>query len=294
MKDISFDSLIETLNLLSTGVSFLDQNGKFVFWNKGAELITGIPEEKIVGNPFDQAFTMRDVFGNPVSFDSFLTLHEDHGTSASMEAWIETPSKLLTRVRVFTARLLDQEKKEQGIAIIFHDAIIEEILGEAFENVFDQAKIDFLTRLYNKETLLDDLSTHLENIKRAKYEIGIIFMDIDGFKKINDRFGHVTGDTVLSLFGKLIKHNMRKGERAYRYGGDEFVVLLMINQPDEVVKFIERLEKSVSETHFPVTLRISTGYSILNGKDSPLSALEKADKNMYETKKVKQMEKKEC
>jgi diguanylate cyclase (GGDEF)-like protein/PAS domain S-box-containing protein len=287
MTEISFQSLIETMDLFSTGVAIIDKTGRFLFWNSGAALITGISSESVVGQTFDNSINMMDVFGNKIGFDGFKDIHDRRGKSASLETWIETPVGILTHVRLFSAKLLNNEQQEQGFAVIFHDVIIEEVLGEALERITDQMHFDALTKLYNRETLFEDLRTHVENVKRAKYEIGVVFLDIDRFKSINDRFGHITGDSVLSLFGKLIKDSIRKGERAYRFGGDEFVILLMINTEEDIVKFMQRLEAGLYETKFPVSLDVTMGHWILKGNDTPHTALEEADKRMYGKKRVK-------
>ena len=284
MREISFQSMINTLDLFSTGVAIVDQEGRFLFWNSGASLITGHTAQKIVGKTFDEAMTMIDVFGQKISFEYFLEMHCLRGNAASLEVWIETPEGLLTHMRLYSARLTDGEGTCLGFAMILHDVIIEEVLGDALEKVAEQAHIDALTKLYNKETLLEDLRTHIENVKRAKYQIGIVFMDIDRIKSINDRFGHITGDSVLSLFGKCILSSIRKGERAYRFGGDEFVVLLIIDSEEDLLRFTQRFEREVYETKFPVTLNVTIGFTVVLGTDSARSALERADQRMYEKK----------
>ncbi len=287
MYEISFQSLINTLDLFSTGVAIVDKEGSFLFWNSGAALITGHTTEKIVGQSFDHAIHMIDIFGKKITFDIFLQMHHLRGDSASLEVWIENQEGILTHVRLYSARLTDGEGADQGFAMILHDVIIEEVLGDALERVSEQAHIDALTKLYNKDTLIEDIQTHIENVKRAKYQVGVVFMDIDRFKSINDRFGHITGDSVLSLFGKIILGSIRKGERAYRFGGDEFVVLLLIDTEEDLLRFTQRFERALYETRFPVTLDVTIGFWILLGTDTPLSALDKADKRMYEKKKEK-------
>ena len=284
MHDISFQSLINTLDLFSTGVAIVNQEGRFLFWNSGAALITGHTADKVVGQTFDQALTMVDIFGKKITFSLFLEMHQLRGNSASLEVWIENQEGILSHVRLYSARLTDGEGTHQGFAMILHDVIIEEVLGDALAKVSEQAHIDALTKLFNKDTLIEDLQTHIENVKRAKYLVGVVFMDIDRFKSINDRFGHITGDSVLSLFGKLILGSIRKGERAYRFGGDEFVVVLLIDSQEDLLRFTQRFERALYETKFPVTLDVTVGFWVVLGTDTAHSALDKADKKMYEKK----------
>ena len=105
--------------------------------------------------------------------------------------------------------------------------------------------IDPLTEVYNRRYFQFYLTKELERIKRTDKNLSLLFIDLDDFKKINDNFGHVTGDRVLKQTAKILKRAARSSDLIFRYGGDEFIVLL----PDTASESAERLKNRILESH---------------------------------------------
>ena len=148
--------------------------------------------------------------------------------------------------------------------------------------------IDYLTGVYNRRELDEYV-----NYKLSKSDDGTIsgiFVDIDRFKSINDNFGHLEGDNAIRAVSNIINSALRKGDFLSRYGGDEFVIIPNINDPEKLERLIQSIRKSVESFNLSSTkkyhISLSMGYDIYAGKNKDdFFAL--LDKHMYEEKRRK-------
>lgn len=134
---------------------------------------------------------------------------------------------------------------------------------------------DELTGLFNRRKLERDLNRLCYDYKRYNHRFTMIYIDIDGFKKINDTKGHLEGDKVLKRFSKTITNAIRETDRAYRPSGDEFVILL----PHSNIKSAKRVLKRIG-----INSKVNISYGIGKGK-KPKELLKILDKQMYENKR---------
>jgi diguanylate cyclase (GGDEF)-like protein len=111
-------------------------------------------------------------------------------------------------------------------------------------------------------------------------------VDIDHFKRVNDSHGHLIGDEVLLLVAQLMRQTFRHGDRIYRFGGEEFVVLLRCPQAQSARVAFERLRLRIGAHDFPQVgqLTVSIGYTAVDADDTPSAAFERADLAVYEAK----------
>ena len=137
--------------------------------------------------------------------------------------------------------------------------------------------IDELTKVYNRRKLQLDIERFLEEKKRYKYSYTLIFIDLDGFKQINDEYGHSHGDKLLKKVATILKSNARKVDSIYRYGGDEFIVVL--GHCKNANKYLMRIAPYIDKDY----IKISFGSSILKNKNT----IKDIDKRMYNNKKSK-------
>jgi diguanylate cyclase (GGDEF)-like protein len=120
----------------------------------------------------------------------------------------------------------------------------------------------------------------------ARHWLAVV--DIDHFKRVNDSHGHLIGDEVLLLVAQLMRQTFRHGDRIYRFGGEEFVVLLRCPQAQSARVAFERLRLRIGAHDFPQVgqLTVSIGYTAIDADDTPGAAFERADLAVYEAKHV--------
>lgn len=149
---------------------------------------------------------------------------------------------------------------------------------------------DPLTGLYNRRHFEDCLEREFLRSKRYKSDLSFAIIDIDFFKKINDTYGHSSGDYVLKEVAYLILQTFRKTDMVFRYGGEEFAVIITETPIDKAVIPLERLRISVSENTFKyngeqINVTISIGVSGVNEDTESVHQLfENADKALYMAK----------
>lgn len=151
------------------------------------------------------------------------------------------------------------------------------------------SEIDALTRLYNRRHFENNFEREFARSKRYGSPLSVAIIDIDFFKKINDTYGHLCGDYVLKEVAYNMVNNFRQTDFVFRYGGEEFAVILT-ETPDENAKVpLERLRKLIENTKFSfngenIKVTVSIGVSSNINCDNAWNMFESADKALYEAK----------
>jgi diguanylate cyclase (GGDEF)-like protein len=170
-----------------------------------------------------------------------------------------------------------------------------------FQNLLDYSERDSLTGLLNRKTFDDQLARmvqgahELEPCKpgvverrhtHAQEQPWLAVIDVDHFKAVNDRFGHLYGDEVLILIANLLQSSFRTQDRVFRFGGEEFVVLLRATTLENARKIIERFRCNVEQHAFPQVgqVTVSVGFVGINAFASPVVTLGHADQALYYAK----------
>lgn len=154
-----------------------------------------------------------------------------------------------------------------------------------------QCVIDDMTELYNRRKFFEELKSEFEKIKKhnGSSEFCIAFLDIDNFKTINDRFGHQFGDFIISETAAIIRANVRPEDTGFRFGGDEFLIILKNTNKEASLAILDRISNTLRTTSFTKS-GISTTITISGGIASSLEAREIddlirfADIRMYQAK----------
>jgi diguanylate cyclase (GGDEF)-like protein len=153
---------------------------------------------------------------------------------------------------------------------------------------------DPLTELLNRRVMEQVLQREFDRAKRYGTELAVIFLDIDRFKGINDRYGHDLGDEVLKWVGNRLVAMSRQSDVVARFAGDEFVVILPNTSADRAYRFVDRLQTFFLSTHLAydgkvIAVSVSCGVATMAdaGMTDAPSMLKKADERLYQSKNSK-------
>ncbi|MGB5750377.1 MAG: diguanylate cyclase [Desulfobacterales bacterium] len=152
------------------------------------------------------------------------------------------------------------------------------------------AVTDGLTKLYNSRSFYSQLETEVDRFNRYKHPLALLLLDLDHFKEYNDSFGHLEGDKVLVRFSQIIKSCLRANDTAYRYGGEEFTVILPETGGEEAGTVAQRIRAALEAERFTpidgkkVTITISIGVTEYQPKEELSAFIQRADRAMYRSK----------
>jgi len=188
-----------------------------------------------------------------------------------------SPKELSARLKI-GQRILDLEQRLRG----------------AREKMHDLAMHDELTGIWNRRAFYNHAITVLGHAARENHTTSLILLDIDHFKSVNDRFGHIVGDQVLKMVADTLKANLRPYDRVGRWGGEEFIVLLPTTSKSKAVEIAERLRQSISALRYEVLegqkdelaklcVQASLGVACSEGHDSQSldDLVDRADSMLY-------------
>jgi len=158
------------------------------------------------------------------------------------------------------------------------DSLTELLNRKTFDGAFQKAAIEMATP--------DALHPDERRATHPGEGFWLAVMDIDFFKRVNDNFGHLIGDEVLLLMARLMRTGFRTHDQLYRFGGEEFVVLMRCSSPEAAARVLERFRHVVEEHTFPQvgSITVSVGYTALRNDDTPGGAFDRADKAVYHAK----------
>ena len=152
------------------------------------------------------------------------------------------------------------------------------------------ANIDSLTGLLNRGAILRKLSEQMKHAKRYREELSLSLLDIDHFKKVNDQYGHLTGDDVLEQVAIIMWQNIRDADIIGRYGGEEFIIILPRTDLSSALNVAERVRKMIEASKIKdsegnaFSLTVSQGISIYKLGEDEHSLISRADNALYKAK----------
>lgn len=159
-------------------------------------------------------------------------------------------------------------------------------LEEALQKMEKISIYDKLTKLYNRHKLDDELTNEINFAKRYGNCFGLILMDVDNFKTINDSLGHVIGDKVLVEFADVLKQSIRQTDIAGRWGGDEFLIIVPKASRETILHLVNTLQKNIKQHKFEKVglLTLSIGGAVYKESDDVDSIIQRADRALYKSK----------
>ncbi|MGH8854382.1 MAG: GGDEF domain-containing protein [Telluria sp.] len=185
--------------------------------------------------------------------------------------------------------LITKPFDEEHLAARVH--VAQRILA-LHETLRFQAMHDHLTGLWNRGMIMATLQEELARAARDGSCIGVIVADLDHFKRINDTYGHLAGDTVLQETSRRMQHALRTYDRIGRYGGEEFLIIASGGERSDVLSVAERIRDCVAETPvqtaagaIDVTVSLGLAITCMGGRDDAVTVISAADAALYRAKK---------
>ena len=174
----------------------------------------------------------------------------------------------------------------------------EELISRTIQQELTQQQsfTDPLTEIYNRHSLEDMAGRFMSQARRSKKALTLLLIDVDQFKQVNTRFGHLTGDVVLANVAAVLKHSVRGSDAVFRYGGDEFLVILADTSSADAKHVVERIRIGLAEWNEAghlenFELRLSIGVAEwMEGKTLD-ALLDSADHEMYAVKAEQKLSK---
>lgn len=167
----------------------------------------------------------------------------------------------------------------------------EEVISDVLQKqvIQNQSFIDPLTEIYNRRSLEEIVGRFISHARRRKAPLTFLMVDMDKFKSINSRFGHLTGDFVLAEAASMLKNSVRGSDAVVRYGGDEFLILLADTTADGAERVIGRIGSHLTEWNAAghvenLKLSLSIGTAEWHDGQTLDEVLDAADRRMYENK----------
>jgi two-component system, cell cycle response regulator len=182
------------------------------------------------------------------------------------------------------------EELDFRIQRVIRDAAFRKANAHKLKRLEKLSITDALSGLYNSRYFFSQIRTEIKRSKRYSRALSLLMLDIDNFKYYNDSWGHLEGDKVLMGMGRLIKSCKRSMDTAYRYGGDEFAVLLPETTLREAYIVGARIKDNICSLRFKpapetiVSVSVSIGVAELMKEEAVLSFIRRADKALYESK----------
>jgi len=287
--------LTDLLDAIPEGIYVTDDERRIVYWSEGAEQVTGYAAEDVVGSHcYDDILVHEDVYGHKLcTGDCPLEQCLGDGEPRSVsEVFLKREDGERLAVYVKTRRF-EVDGRAYGVEVFGElESVAGREVAKLIQELSDTAVTDPLTGLFNRRYIDIVLEQHFSLYRRLGQRFGVTQIDIDGFKPINDDFGHATGDEALRFVAGVLSDGTRKMDLLARYGGDEFVVVSAVGDATALERLAARAVQSVRGSRFltpgeeilPMT--VSAGATLVNPDDtSGSSVLARADRAMYDAKR---------
>lgn len=252
----------------SVGITLVDENGNVTWYNNLARLLLGWSDEEGVLNTVLKCHS-QNLINRVIDKINHANTKEWHSVINLNGRFIEN---VYTPIRI--------KDRFTGVMIITKDVTEREKMVEVIRKA---SVTDNLTGLYNRrffDTVFDELITNQE-------PFGIIMADINGLKYVNDNYGHEAGDKLIIQAAENLIQSVRKADYIFRFGGDEFVVLVCEDNPEAITTICSRIkEKNIQPTPSgPIGVNLSIGFCSSSEETGAREVFACADEKMYQDKR---------
>ncbi len=287
-ENISSETLLDHL---PDGVCLVDRNEHIIFWNRGAERITGHSRDAVQGSSCaEDILGHADERGRPAFGDRHpaLLCMEDQQTREG-EYFVRHRDGGYFPVFMRIRPIVNSVGEVIGALEVFSDAAPQVATRKRIQELEELALLCPLTGVGNRRYAQMALNNAFEELRRYGWSFGLLFVDIDEFKKINDTYGHGVGDEVLQMVAHALRASLRSFDFVGRWGGEEFVVILP-NITDDVLEAVaERCRRVVEESAYQhmgkqIQVTVSVGAVLADPEETADACVERADNLMYQSK----------
>ena len=284
--------LADVLENLHDGLYCTDTHRVITFWNHAAERITGYPAAEVLGRSCAANIRVHvDTDGRSLCrglCPLAMTMADCVGREA--EVFLRHRDGHRVPVLVRTGPLKDRAGQVVGGVELFTD--LSNILANnsRVRELEQLALLDTLTQLANRAYLQREIEARFEEMRRYGIPFGLLFMDIDFFKRFNDTYGHDVGDAVLKLVANTFTANSRAFDVYGRWGGEEFVGVIRSIDAEDLVVLGNRMRVLVNQSFLMhdearLGVSISLGATVAKPDDTAESLIKRADQLLYRSKK---------
>ena len=284
--------LADVLENLHDGLYCTDTHRVITFWNHAAERITGYPAAEVLGRSCAANILVHvDTDGRSLCrglCPLAMTMADCVGREA--EVFLRHRDGHRVPVLVRTGPLKDRAGPVVGGVELFTD--LSNILANnsRVRELEQLALLDTLTQLANRAYLQREIEARFEEMRRYGIPFGLLFMDIDFFKRFNDTYGHDVGDAVLKLVANTFTANSRAFDVYGRWGGEEFVGVIRSIDAEDLVVLGNRMRVLVNQSFLMhdearLGVSISLGATVAKPDDTAESLIKRADQLLYRSKK---------
>jgi diguanylate cyclase (GGDEF)-like protein/PAS domain S-box-containing protein len=286
----SYRRIIETLH---EGLYFVDRERRITYWNRAAENISGFAAGEVVGRRCsDNILTHNDDEGKCLCLDQCplaFTMEDGQAREATLYMHHRDGHRIPVSVR--TSVLTDDNGAVIGGVELFSDVSLSGAQELRVRELEKLALLDSLTQLANRSYLEREIQASIDEYRRQKIPFGVIFIDIDHFKRFNDAYGHDVGDEILKCVANSLLSNSRPFDLYGRWGGEEFIGLVKNCTAAELEAAGNRLRQLVENAYLmyqdePLRVTISAGATVYREPESLDDLLKRADKLMYDSKRA--------
>lgn len=282
------------LDAISDGIYVTAPDRTVVYWSEGAERITGYSADEIVGRRCDEeVLGHTDLHGTRLCLDG-CPLQDclDTGRERRIgEVFLRRKDGKRLAVYVKTTSF-EMAGERYGVEIFGElESVVGKQLTSRIQELTDSAISDPLTGLFNRRYLDAALAQHFAMYRRLGSRYGVIQVDIDDVKVVNDSLGHSAGDGAIRFVAGILSDNVREMDIAARYGGDEFVVICRLATPEDLSLYGRRLVRMVHDSRFApaeeagLRVTVSAGGALVAAGDRDgHAALKRADCALYRAK----------
>lgn len=293
LSEILKNSLfLKIFDNVSDGVYCIDRERKILHWNKKGEGVTGYGAEKVLGRRCqDDILKHVDDKGTQLCLEKCpLVKAMEKGTVQTEEIFLHHKEGYRVPVIVVGIPVVGESGDVVGAIELFREKAEKSFLENEIKQLRRLAFVDELTQVLNRRGLEYYLKMKLSEVERFDRIMGVLFIDVDDFKSINDRFGHHVGDKALQFVAGTLKKNLRTSDSLARYGGDEFVAVVELKEQKEIEEIAERLKNLIAASYIVendqiVRVTVSIGGVVVKERRDVDEILKRSDELQYESKK---------